>query len=295
MRLGDITVVRSRSLKEALSTLHDRPERVRPIAGGTDAIIQLKEGSLQTRELLDLSSIRELRYVLREGPTIRIGALSTYSDLIESSVLKSSCRMLVDACRTIGTPQIQNRATIGGNLANSSPAGDAIPPFYVLDATVTVQNRGGKRDIPVERFFLGYRETELRQDELITEISFEAINRPSDATFVKLGLREAHFISLVNVAVWGRWRPDGAGFSDVRVAFGAVAPTVMRAKKCEEFLRNRTLTEEIIWEAGQIADKESSPISDVRASADYRRAMIPALLYKAMHALIRRKTEWEKP
>lgn len=295
MRLNDIEVMPSTSLKEALSILHNRSERVKLIAGGTDAVIQLKEGSLQTRELLDVSNIRELRSVLREGSTIRIGALSTYSDIIESSVLRQSCRMLVDACKTIGTPQIQNRATIGGNLANASPAGDAIPPLYVLNATITAQNHEGERTIPIERFFLGYRRIDLRPDELITEISFEAVERPSDATFLKLGLREAHFISLANLAVWVRWKPDGTCFSDIRVALGAVAPVVLRARRCEEFLRNRTLTEDVIWEAGQIASSESSPITDIRASAEYRRAVIPSLLYKAMHTLIDSHRMWERP
>ena len=295
MRLNDVEVVSPASLKDALNVLHERSDRIKPIAGSTDAIIQLKEGLLQTKELLDISNMRDLRYILREGSKIRVGALSTYSDIIESSVLKSSCRMLVDACRTIGTPQIQSRATIGGNLGNASPAGDSIPPLYVLDATVKVQSRERTRQIPIEKFFLDYRKIDLRPDELITEISFEAVEKACDAMFLKLGLREAHFISLVNIAVWVRWAPDGASFSDARVAMGAVAPVVVRARKCEELLRNRRLSEDVIWQAGHIASNESSPISDVRASADYRRAVIPSLLYKAVHTLIDYRRAWEKP
>ncbi|WP_455283716.1 FAD binding domain-containing protein [[Eubacterium] cellulosolvens] len=295
MRLSDIDVVSPASLAEALDLLHDRSDRIKPIAGSTDAIIQLKEGLLRTEELLDISNLRELRYILREGSTVRIGALNTYSDIIESSVLSRSCRILVDACRTIGTTQIQSRATIGGNLANASPAGDSIPPLYVLDTTIKVQSRDRTRQIPIEKFFLGYRKIDLRPDELIAEISFELIEAPCDATFLKLGLREAHFISLANVAVWVRWTPDEASFTDVRVAMGAVAPVVVRARKCEDFVRNRALSEDAIWEAGQIASNESSPISDVRASADYRRAVIPSLLYKAVHTLTDRRRRWEKP
>jgi len=295
MRLSDVDVVSPASLNEALSVLRDRSDRIKPIAGSTDAIIQLKEGLVQTNELLDLSNLRELRYIHREGSTVRVGALSTYSDIIESSVLNSSCRMLVDACRTIGTPQIQTRATIGGNLANASPAGDSIPPLYVLDATIKVQSREGTRQIPVEKFFLDYRKIDLRPEELITEISFEAVEKPCDATFLKLGLREAHFISLANVAVWVRWEPDDASLSDIRVAMGAVAPVVIRVRKCEDFLRNRALTEDAIWQAGQIASGESSPISDVRASIEYRRAVMPSLFYKAVHTLIESWRTWEKP
>jgi len=295
MRLSEIDVVSPASLKDALSVLRDRSDRIKPIAGSTDAIIQLKEGLVQAKELLDLSRLRELRYIRREGSTVQVGALSTYSDIIESTVLGSSCRMLVDACRTIGTPQIQSRATIGGNLANASPAGDSIPPLYVLDAIIKVQSRERTRQIPIKKFFIDYRKIDLMPDELITEISFEAVEKPCDATFLKLGLREAHFISLANVAVWVRWEPEGASLSDLRVAMGAVAPVVIRVRKCEDFLRNRTLTEDAIWQAGQIASRESSPISDVRASIEYRRAVIPSLLYKALHTLIDSRRTWEKP
>jgi len=293
MRLSDIDVVASRTLEDALSVLHERSGKTKPIAGGTDAIIQLKDGLLQTGELLDISGLSGLRYILTEGSIVRIGALSTYSDIIESSVLKNSCLVLVDASRTIGVIQLQNRATIGGNLANASPAGDTIPPLYVLAATIKVQNHRGTRRIPIEKFFLEYRTIDLKPDELITEISFEAVEKPCDATFLKLGLREAHFISVANLAIWVRWAPDGKSFSDVRVAIGAVAPVVVRARKCEDFLRNRVLNEDVVWEAGQIASGESSPITDIRASADYRRAVIPSLLYKAVHRLAESRRMWE--
>jgi CO/xanthine dehydrogenase FAD-binding subunit len=295
MRLSEIEVVSPRSVEDALSVLHDRSGRIKPIAGSTDAIIQLKEGSLQTNELLDISSLRELRYIRKEECVIHVGALSTYSDIIESPVLNSSCRMLVDACRTIGSLQIQNRATIGGNLGNASPAGDSIPPLYVLNANVKVQSHDQARLVPIEKFFLGYRKIDLKPDELITEISFEAVEKPCDGTFLKLGLREGHFIALVSLAICVRWAPDGDKISDARVALGAVAPVVFRARKCEEHLKNRTLADDVIWNAGKIASAESSPISDLRASAEYRRAVIPSLLYKAVHAVIASRQGWEKP
>jgi CO/xanthine dehydrogenase FAD-binding subunit len=294
MRLSEIEVVSSNSLADALNVLHDRPGRIKPIAGSTDAIIQLKDGSLQTNELLDISNLRELRYIRRDGSVVRVGALSTYSDIIDSPVLKSSCGMLVDACKTIGSLQIQNRATIGGNLGNASPAGDSVPPLYALNANVKIQSREHVRLVPIEKFFLGYRKIDLMPDELITEISFEAVERPCDGTFLKLGLREGHFIALVSLAISARWAPEGDRFSDVRVALGAVAPIVFRARKCEEYLRNRTLTDEMIWNAGKIAAGESTPISDLRASAEYRRTVTPSLLYKAVHMLIESRRGWEK-
>ena len=294
MRLSGIEVVSPRSVQDALNVVYERAGRIKPIAGSTDAIIQLKEGSLETNELLDLSNLGELRYLHREGSVVHIGALSTYSDIVESPVLSSSCRMLIEACRTIGSLQIQNRATIGGNLGNASPAGDAIPPLYVLDANVKVQSRERSRLIPIDKFFLGYRKIDLKPSELITEISFESIEKPYDGTFLKLGPRDGHCISLVSLAICARWAPSGDRFSDVRVAFGAVAPVVFRARKCEEYLCNRTFADDTIWNAGKIASDEASPISDLRASADYRRAVIPALLYKAVHALIGSRQKREK-
>jgi xanthine dehydrogenase FAD-binding subunit len=295
MTLSDIDVLEPKTLSNALNALHERSNRIRLIAGGTDSIIQLKDRTLQAKELLDISRLNELRYIRRDGSTVRIGALSTYSDIVESSLLNQSCRVLVDASKMIGSLQIQNRATIGGNLANASPAGDTIPPLYALAATVTVRNHTGTRHIPIERFFLGYRKIDLRPDELITEISLEPVEKPSDAAFLKLGLREGHFISVANVAVWVQWAPPGIRTSDIRVALGAVAPVVIRARKCEEFLRGRALEEDAIWQAGHIASGESSPITDIRASAEYRRAVIPSLLYKAMHTLIESHGTWERP
>ena len=295
MRLSEIEVISPRNVEETLSILHERSGRIRPIAGSTDAIIQLKEGSLQTNELLDISRLRELRYIRKEDSLIHVGALNTYSDIIESSVLNSSCRMLVDACRTIGSLQIQNRATVGGNLGNASPAGDSIPPLYVLDGKVKIQSHERSRLVQIEKFFLGYRKIDLKPDEIITEISFEAVEKPYDGTFLKLGLREGHFISLVSLAIRAKWAPEGNRFSDVSVALGAVAPVVIRARKCEEYLKNRTLTDDTILSAGKIASEESSPISDLRASADYRRAVIPSLLYKAVHNLIDSRRRSQKP
>jgi xanthine dehydrogenase FAD-binding subunit len=294
MRLSEIEVVSPKTLNDALSVLHDRSDEIKPIAGGTDAIIQAKEASLQTKRFLDISSLPELRYIRREGSVIRIGALSTYSDMIESPVLNGSCRMLVEASRMIGSLQIQNRATIGGNLGNASPAGDAIPPLYALDANVQVQSYDHVRLVPIEKLFLAYRKIDLKPDEIITEISFEAVEKPYDGTFLKLGLREGHFISLVCLAIRARWAPEGDKFSDVSVALGAVAPVVLRARKCEEYLKNRTLADDTILSAGKIASEESSPISDLRASADYRRAVIPSLLYKAVQNLITSRRRSQK-
>jgi xanthine dehydrogenase FAD-binding subunit len=294
MRLSEIEVVSPRKVEEALRILHERPGKIRPVAGSTDAIIQLKEGSLKTNELLDISNLHELRYIRKQESLIHIGALSTYTDIIQSSLLNSSCRMLVDACRTIGSLQIQNRATIGGNLGNASPAGDSLPPLYALDAKVKIQNHERSRFVPIEKFYLGYRKIDLMPDELITEISFEAVEKLCDGIFLKLGPREGHCISLVSLAVYVRWTLDRDEFSDARVALGAVAPVVFRARKCEECIKNRTLADEIVRNAGEIASEESSPISDIRASAKYRRAVIPSLLYKAVHMLIASRRRMEK-
>ena len=232
---------------------------------------------------------------VEKDPVIRIGALSTYSDIIESHALNSSCRMLVEASRTIGSLQIQNRATIGGDLGKCFSSRRHYSSTLRVGRECESSEPRECASFSVEKFFLGYRKIDLKPDEIITEISFEAVEKPYDGTFLKLGLREGHFISLVSLAIRAKWAPEGDRFSDVSVALGAVAPVVLRARRCEEYLKNRILADDTIWNAGKIASDESSPISDVRASGDYRRAVIPSLLYKAVDNLIDSRRRSQKP
>jgi CO/xanthine dehydrogenase FAD-binding subunit len=280
---SEIDVLTPQSIDEALEILHRNETGVRIIAGGSDVIVQLRDGVLKTDKLLNIVSLKELRFIRHVDNRIHIGALSTYSDIIHNDVIRKQGWVLVEAAKQIGAIQLQNTATIGGNLGNASPAGDSLPPLYALDATVVTRKKSGKTEIPIEEFFVGYRKTALRQDELIEEAYFDALNPDDRAAYVKMGLREANAISIVDVAVVLRGRSPDNSFRKIRVALGAVAPTIRRASRCEQELVNKPLTLERIEEASPLALNDATPIDDIRGSAEYRKALLVSLVFQALN------------
>lgn len=286
MMRSEIDVLTPSSIEEALGLLHQHQTAVKIIAGGSDVIVQLRDGIIKTNRLLNLLSLKELRYVREINHEIHIGALSTYSDINGSAEIKNHAWILLDAARQIGAVQLQNTATIGGNLGNASPAGDTLPPLYALDATVVTRSKSGRRSIPIGEFFTGYRKTALKPDELIEEIYFDSLESDDAGAYLKLGLREANAISIVDVAVVLLRKLGDHKFGDVRVALGAVAPTIVRAHKCEAALIDRSLTEKDLWAASRLAAEEAAPISDIRASAEYRRNVTVSCVYQALHQAV---------
>jgi len=282
MMLSEIQVISPRTLNEALELLHRDQAELKIVAGGSDVIVQLRDGIIQAGKLLNVLPLKELRFIRKAGNRLHIGALATYSDIIESELTCRHAWLLVNAAKQIGAVQLQNTATIGGNLGNASPAGDSLPPLYVLDAMVVTRSKSGRRKIPVEDFFVGYRKTAVRPDELIEEVHFDCLNEKDRASYVKFGLRDANAISVVDVAVALRGRMDDGSFSFARVALGAVAPTIRRARRCEEALVHRTLTDETIRQSSSFAVEEASPITDIRGSAEYRRNLVTSLVYEAL-------------
>jgi CO/xanthine dehydrogenase FAD-binding subunit len=205
---------------------------------------------------------------------------------VHSEIIQRSGGVLANAARQIGALQLQNTATIGGNLGNASPAGDSLPPLYALNATIITNSRSGSRRIPIEEFFIGYRKTALRKNELIAEIQFSALGPDDRAAYMKLGLREANAISIVDVAAVLRNKKPDNSFGDVRIALGAVAPMIRRAAKCERQLVNRPLTTENIRAASLLASADADPIDDIRGSAEYRKAMIASLVFQVLHSAL---------
>jgi xanthine dehydrogenase FAD-binding subunit len=280
---SEIDVLTPTKIEEALDLLHQHQTALKIIAGGSDIIVQLKDGIIKTNSLLNILSLKELRYVKRIGNEIHVGALSTYSDINNSPLIIDHAWILRDAAKQIGAVQLQNTATIGGNLGNASPAGDTLPPLYALDATVVTRSRSSRRSIPIREFFTGYRKTALKPDELIEEIHFSAMESGDTGAYLKLGLREANAISIVDVAAVLLRKLGEYKFADARVALGAVAPTIVRAHKCEAALINRSLTEGDLWAASRLAAEEAAPISDIRASAEYRRNVTVSCVFQALH------------
>jgi len=277
---SEIDVLTPQTLDEALE-LRRQHQDAKIIAGGSDLIVQLRDGIVRANQLLNISSLKELRFIRTDRDRIQIGSLTTYSELINSQVIRKHAWPLAQAARQIGATQLQNTATIGGNLGNASPAGDSIPPLYALDTTIITRSVMGRREIPIDQFYLGYRKTALLPDELIEQLYFRPLQPDDASAYLKLGLRGANAISIVDVAVALRQR-NISSFSNARVALGAVAPTVKRALNSEKILQARPLDREVFRKAAILAAEDANPIDDIRASAEYRLNAVSSLVYQAL-------------
>ncbi len=282
---SEIDVLSPHTLEEALTLLQLHQNAIRIIAGGSDLIIQLRDGAVKTEKLLNILAVKDLKFIKEKYGRIHIGALSTYTEIIRSRHIKRQAWILLEAAKQIGATQLQNSATIGGNLGNASPAADCLPPLYALGATIVTRNQSDRREIPIERFFIEYRKTALKSDELIEEIQFDGLTRKDAGAYLKLGLRKANAISIVDVAVILRGKHKDS-YGDVKVALGAVAPTIVRAHSCEQALIGRCLTEKSLQDAAKLASQDASPITDIRGSAEYRRKVLSSLVYQALHKAV---------
>jgi xanthine dehydrogenase small subunit len=254
-----------RSVREALLLLRDE-DALEPMAGCTDLYVGLNFGTLGAERFLDLSRLDRLRGIEQRGKTLWIGALTTHSDLIRSAIVRRRLAMLVSACSEIGGIQIQNRGTLGGNVANASPAGDTLPVLAVSDTIVVLESALGTRRVPFTSFYTGYRQTVRRPDELIT--GFEIPLAGGRQWFRKVGTRAAQAIAKVVMA--GVVSSDGV----VRVAAGSVGPTVIRLWHTEAAIAGGADADEI----ARALSSELAPIDDIRSTAEYRRRVAVNLL-----------------
>lgn len=235
-----------------------------PLAGCTDLYVGLNFGTLDARRYLDLSNIGPLRKIRMEGDDLVIGATATWTDIITSRLVRRRLPILVQAAREIGGPQIQNRGTIGGNIANASPAGDSLPVLAVAGATIVLQSMDGQRTVPFAGFYTGYRQSVRHPDELIVAVRIPPVEGAQ--WFRKVGTRAAQAISKIVMAAVRAPSP--------RIAFGSVAATTVRVPRTEEALAAGAS----IAEAQRVLKDEIHPIDDVRSTADYRREVAANLL-----------------
>jgi len=252
-----------RSLADALKLLRDEGPLV-PMAGCTDLYVSLNFGALKETQFLNLWRLAGLRTIEARGDLLSIGALATHTDLIRSPLVRKRVPMLAAAAREVGGVQIQNRGTIGGNVANASPAGDTLPVLAAADAVVVLKRAGGTRRVPFTAFYSGYRQTVRRPDELIVGFEIPAVR--GKQCFRKVGTRAAQAISKVVIATAVGDRP--------RIALGSVAPTVVRAVRTEAALAAGASIEE----AQETLIAEIAPIDDIRSTAEYRRRVAANLL-----------------
>jgi len=289
-----ITVISPRSVDEALKALDIHRENIRIVAGSTDVSVMLKDGNVKEKLFLDVSRLDDLKFIkIGRDDLIHIGAVATYGDCTRSSIIRKNAKVLIESFLSIGSPQIRNLATIAGNLGTASPAGDSIPALFALSGIVTLQNVSGKTEMSIEEFLEGYRKTKRKPNELITEVKLRRVRKGEVTFFRKLGLRHANAISLASLAFWGQIA-KGPRFTDARLAFGAVAPTVIRVERAEKILVNSAFTSETIGEVARCCAEETRPISDIRASADYRKKAVEALtrmsFLKVLNGLTEAKT-----
>ncbi len=272
------------TVAEALELLAEHRERARVIAGGTDILLEMERGQRPGVDvLIDLSRVPGLDQISLRGDTIRLGALVTHNHVVGSDLLVKRALPLAQACWEVGAPQIRNRATVAGNLITASPANDTITPLWALGASVTLSSLEGERTIPLSAFYTGLRRTVMRSDELLTAITFPALGDHERGMFLKLGLRRAQAISVVNAAAVLRF--DGEIVTQAAITLGSVAPTIFEATVAAESLIGYPLTPETIREAARLAAAAPAPIADVRSTAEYRTEMVRVLVGRVLKGL----------
>jgi xanthine dehydrogenase small subunit len=272
--LGSIsnrTLLQPRSLSDALKMLRDEGPLV-PMAGCTDLYVALNFGTLKDTRFLNLWGLDGLRTIELRGGLLTIGALATHTDLIRSPLVRRRIPMLAAAAREVGGVQIQNRGTLGGNVANASPAGDTLPVLAVAEATVVLRSAGATRRVPFTAFYTGYRQSVRRPGELIVGFEIPAIR--GTQWFRKIGTRAAQAIAKIVMAGVAPSAGSGQAGGAVRIAIGSVAPTVIRATRTEEALAGGASLEA----ARRLLEQEIAPIDDIRSTAEYRRRVASNLL-----------------
>jgi CO/xanthine dehydrogenase FAD-binding subunit len=252
--ISGLDLRRASSVDDALRILRDEPRA--PIAGATDLYVALNFGHAAPSRYLDIWGLDELRNISTQGDTLVLGALVSFTAVIRSPLVAARLPMLIEAAKLVGGVQIQNRATLGGNIANASPAGDSLPVFAAVDAVIVLRSTAGERHVPITEFYTGYRATVMRSDELIVAIRVPPVH--GTQYFRKVGTRAALAISKVVMA--------GVRDDTPRIAFGSLAPTVIRIRATEQALGAGTSIDEAL----RILATEVAPIDDLRSTASYR-------------------------
>jgi carbon-monoxide dehydrogenase medium subunit len=273
------------TLSECAQMLAEHKGKARLLAGGTDLIIQMEQHKRKPEVVIYAMRIPELRGVcVGDDGSVRIGATTTLREVETSSVIREKFPVLSYAASTVGSVQIRNLATIGGNVCNASPAGDTLPALLVLGAQARIQSVNGERVVPLEEVFTGPGQTCLAPEELLVEITLPAEAANLSALYYKQCVRQAMDIAVVGVGV--SVKKNNGTCEDVKIALGAVAPIPFRAKTAEDAVRGKKVDSKLIQQAAEKARAESSPIDDVRGSAAFRKEMVRRLVRRGLNNLL---------
>ncbi len=273
------------SIDETIRLLSEKGSKARIIAGATDLILELERGARAGIEcIIDISRIPGLNRITQdEDGIIHLGPLVTHNHVAISKLLREKAYPLVRASWEVGAPQIRNRATVAGNLITASPANDTITPLMALDAWVILKSIHGERRVNLQNFYKGVRKTVLQSDEMLVDIAFKGLSTNQRGTFVKIALRRAQAISVVNLAIILDF--DAGIIKHAALTLGAVAPTIIHATTAESYLIGKTLTEEVIAKTAELAREDAKPIDDIRGSADYRREMVRVFTIRGFQSI----------
>jgi len=268
------------TIEEAIELLWQAEGKAKVIAGGTDLVIGLRSGDYTPQSIIDITRIEGLRKIGEKNGTVSIGAAVTHSEIASSTLVKKYGKILSDAASEIGSPQIRNLGTIGGNIVNASPAADTIPPLMVLNAMGRVVSRGGEKEVPLSQLFKGPYETNLKPHELLVQITFQKLPPETKISFVRLARRDAMAIDRMNVAIIlqiGKNRIE-----DVRIAVGSVTPTPQRMSEAETFLKGKLPDKRSLQKASLKVSEAMIQRSGIRTSTSYKKPVVEALFMRAM-------------
>ncbi|MBU1340477.1 MAG: xanthine dehydrogenase family protein subunit M [Proteobacteria bacterium] len=276
------------SLADALKQLDQTGPDARLIAGGTDLVLNLKKKTVQPKVIISLHLLKDLECIEEKNDVIHIGALAKHADLAIHPILEKHASILCQAVGLIGSWQIRNAGTIGGNICNASPAADSAPPLLVLDADVVVAGLKGDRIIPVTSFFTGPGQTVMEPNEILKEIRFKPSVNPSAGCYLKLRRRKAVDISLVGVAFQAQTDATGKNIEKVGIALGGVAPTPIRVPEAESCFKGISIDKafEKIKLCAQASVEAAKPIDDLRASADYKRTIVNVFVQRCAQQVL---------
>ena len=255
------------------------------LAGGTDLLVRIRSGLVCRRVLFDVNNLDEMNSISDQGDSVSIGAAVRIVDVAESGLIKSVIPFLSLAASQLGSPQIRNRATLGGNIVTASPAADTVPPLIAMGATLMFRSREGHREISIEDFMKGPGQTDIHEGEVLIGTTVPKVINGCKSHFIKVGRRKAVAISVVNMAGWVKKDKTGI-IEDLRVVLGAVAPTATRAIEAETYLRGKAPKQDLLKEAASIAAGESSPISDIRGTEEGRRLLVEAWTFRLLETLM---------
>ena len=290
MILPEFTYLKTETVKETCQLLkqyNTEGKKAKMMAGGTDLINSVKVGAIQPDCIIDIKEIKGLDGITLDEEGLTIGALTKLYDIEHSAIVKEYYPALAEAVHLIASTQIRSKGTLTGNICNASPSADSVPALFALGAELVVEGLSGQRRIPICEFYKGFKKIDLAEDEMVTAIKVPPVQLDMRVAYVAHTVRKAMDLAIVGVGASITLDKEGI-CQDAKIALGAVAVHCVRATKAEAFLKGKKLTEEVIAEAGVKAMEDCAPISDVRASAEYRHDMVRVFTGRAIKKAMER-------